>query len=150
MEVILSKTVEKVGKAGEVVKVKNGFARNYLLPQNLALVANKQNLALVESIKAKRKALEEKDRAEKESLAKELEKIPCQIEMLVGEEEKLFGSVTTQDIAKVFKDAGHKIDKKTIQLKEPIKSLGDHEVEIKLSGEVSARIKVSVTGKQAE
>jgi len=149
MEIILNKTIEKVGKAGEVIKVKNGFARNYLLPQKLALVANRQNMALVDKIKAKRVAEEEKDRAEKTEIAQNLEKVPCKIEVLIGEEDKMFGSVTSQDIAKVFKEAGHKVEKRFIHLKEPIKTLGEHIVEIKLASDVVANIKVEVIAKKS-
>lgn len=149
MEVILNRSVENVGRAGDVVKVKDGFARNYLLPQKMALEASKQNLALVNKIQEKQKIVEEQERSEMAALAEKLQKIPCEIEVLIGEEDKMFGSVTAQDIAQVFKDAGCEVEKRKIHLKEPIKTVGDHDVEIKLAIDVVANIKVKVTGKQS-
>lgn len=148
MEVILNQTVDKLGRAGEVVKVKPGYARNYLLPNNIALVANKQNLALVEKIKEKQKTIEEKERAELTALAEKLKKVPCEIEVLIGEEGKMFGSVTAQDIADVYKEAGYTLEKKKIQLVQPIKEAGEHDVEIRLSMDVVVPIKVKVIGKE--
>lgn len=148
MEVILNKSVENLGRAGVVVKVKNGYARNYLLPKNIALAASPENLNLISKIQERQKAVEEKERLGMMALAEKLQKVPCKIEVLVGEEGKMFGSVTAQDIAKLFKDAGFTVEKKKIHLKNPIKTVGEHEAEIKLSVDVTTFIKVTVTGKE--
>ncbi len=150
MQIILNKSVANLGRAGDVVKVKDGYARNYLLPQKMALAASKENMTLVSKIQEKQKAIEEKERVEMSALAKTLESVVCELEVLVGEEGKMFGSVTASDIAEIFKNAGHPVDKRKIQIKQPIKAVGDHEAEIKLSVDVSAQIKVKVSGKQSE
>lgn len=150
MQIILNKSVANLGRAGDVVKVKDGYARNYLLPQKMALAASKENMTLVSKIQEKQKAIEEKERVEMSALAKTLEEVVCELEVLVGEEGKMFGSVTASDIAEIFKSAGHPVDKRKIHIKQPIKAVGDHEAEIKLSVDVSAQIKVKVSGKQSE
>jgi len=144
MKVILKKDFEKVGKVGDVVKVKDGYARNYLIPQGIALKADTSNIKLLE---AERKLVQtrlDKDKKSAEKLAEELSKISCTATVTVGEEDKVFGSVTSQTIADLLKDKGVEIDKKKILLDEPIKALGIYTIPIKLHSDVEAKIKLWV------
>ncbi len=150
MQVILNKSVEALGRAGDVVKVKDGYARNYLLPREIALLASKENLALVAKIQKKQEIIEEKERVEMSSLAEKIQKVPVELAVLIGEEGKMFGSITATDIAKVLKEAGFDVEKKRIHIKEPIKTVGDHEVDIRLSVDVTTQIKVKVSEKPSE
>ncbi|MFC1549784.1 50S ribosomal protein L9 [Candidatus Neomarinimicrobiota bacterium] len=144
MDVILLQDVEGLGLAGDVVNVKPGFLRNYLAPRKLALRASKRNLALADEKKRVTQArLARQDKINQE-LAATLEKIEITIEMQVGEEERLFGSVTTQDIQKSLADQDIKIERHDILLEEPIKALGVYTVPIKLASEIKPEIKVYV------
>jgi large subunit ribosomal protein L9 len=147
MEVILNQDVDKVGKAGSVVKVKDGFARNFLIPNKLALPLNAVNLKKLESEKQKKISQAEKLMKEAQDLKERLSGISITIPALTQEEDKLYGSVTTQDIAKALEDDGFDIDKNVILLDEPIKSLGIYEIPVKLHEEVSAKIKVWIVKK---
>ncbi len=147
MKIILRQDVETVGKAGDIVEVKNGYARNYLIPQGLALEATKGNLKRFEQEK---KSLELQKNREKKAAEKEAEKLndtSITISVSVGEEDKLFGSVTSQDIANALEEKGFKLDKRKIHLDEPIKALGIYSVPIKLHPEVEAKVKVWVVKK---
>ena len=144
MKIILRKDHENLGSAGETVNVKPGFARNFLIPKGIALIASPANeKRYVKEVKQLnwRKELDKK-RAEK--LAKELENISCTITVQVGEEDKLFGSVTTQNIAEALESLGYNINKRKILLDEPIKSLGIYSVPIKLYPDIEAKVKVWV------
>tara|TARA_Y100000588_G_scaffold393231_1_gene508164 strand:- start:20484 stop:20930 length:447 start_codon:yes stop_codon:yes gene_type:complete len=144
MEVILLKDVENLGIAGDMVQVKPGYARNFLVPRGLALRASKQNLAVAEE---RRRVINAKvGRAQKAyiNLAKSIEKQELTIEVEVGEEERLFGSVTSQDIHKALTDKGITIDRQAIQLDEPIKSLGVYSIPVKVASELSPEVKVYV------
>lgn len=144
MLVILRENVENLGRTGEVVKVSDGFARNYLLPRNLVVAAEEKNIAAIEHHK---KLLEKKRQAQKATsmeLAKKLEEFSCTISRKVGEHDKLFGSVTVSDIADGLKKAGFQVEKRVIQLDNPIKALGVHSVTVRLEPEVSATLKVWV------
>ena len=144
MQVILMKEVESLGQAGETIKVKNGYARNYLIPQGLAMIATKSNLALIEN-KIKTVELKEaKSRENLESLANELNKIKLNYSLKAGEDEKLFGSVTSQMISDSCQELGFTVDKKEIHIEESIKTLGTHKVTVKLGSEIEAKIKVKV------
>ena len=146
MIVILMKDVKGSGKAGDVVKVSDGYARNMLLPKGLAKEATEGNIRSLEKQKAiAAEKLEEQKAAAKEMAAK-LEKITLKIESKGGDSGKLFGSITSKDIADALeKQEGMKIDQKKIEMKTPIKQAGETEVTLKLFTEISAQLKVSVT-----
>ncbi len=144
MKVILTENVDQLGDAGDVVEVKNGFARNYLLPRKLALMANKGNQSVYEEVRRQRMAQQLRAKREAEELAKALEKISCNVSVAVGEGDRIFGSVTAQQIADLLKIQGFEIDRRIIQLDEPIRALGVYDVPIRLHAEVEAKVKVWV------
>jgi large subunit ribosomal protein L9 len=144
MEVILLKDVEGLGSAGDIVNVKPGYARNYLAPLGLALRASKRNLAVAEEKKRVSSARKERLNKVNQELAISLAKIELTIEMQVGEEEKLFGSVTTQDIHKALAEKKIEVDRHLIMLDEPIKALGVYDIPIKVSEELQPKIKLYV------
>jgi large subunit ribosomal protein L9 len=150
MEVILKDDVLNLGHRGDLVKVADGYARNYLLPRKLALQATSANKAVVEQMKnaAARRAATEK--AQAEALAVKLEPVVLDFTRKSGEEGHLFGSVTTADIAAALEAKGFEIDRRKIVLAEPIKSVGNFTVTIKLYREVSAHIKVNVVAEASE
>lgn len=144
MKVILRKDFEQLGKVGQVVDVKDGYAINYLIPRGFAYVAVKGN---VKAIDEEKKVLEKRNLQElknAQQLAAELEKISVTIPVQVGEEDKIFGTVTSQMIADALLEKGHEIDKRKIELEETIKTLGIYTANIKLHQSVSAKIKVWV------
>jgi large subunit ribosomal protein L9 len=144
MLVILKENVENLGRIGDVVNVTDGYARNFLLPRNLVVAADEKNIAAIEHHK---KSLEKKRMASKASaqeLAKKLADYSCTLSRKVGEGDKLFGSVSTADIADVLKKAGFPVERREIQLDQPIKTLGVHPVTIKLDADVEATLKVWV------
>lgn len=144
IQVVLKDDVEKLGKSGEIVKVKPGYARNYLLPRGLAAPATRGNVAQVEHEKKVATARAAKLRGDAEAVAKRLDGVTIEISMQAGEGDRLFGSVGTKDIAEALKAKGHEVDRKKIQLAEPIKFAGEHAISVKLGYEVSATIKVNV------
>lgn len=144
MKVILRKDFETIGKVGEIVEVKDGYARNYLLPQGIALKADKKNIKLLESEQQQIQLKLNKDKKSAEKLAEKLDGVSCTATVSVGEEDKVFGSVTTQDISDLLKDKGFDIDRKKILLDDPIKALGIYPIPIKLHAEVEAKIKLWV------
>jgi len=150
MELILKKTVETLGEEGDIVKVKPGYARNYLIPKKLAVMANKANLALLKQEKAAIEARREKQRQEADSLSKKIAGTIITIEHRVGEEEKLFGSVTAADISEKLKEMGIQLDKKNVLLTEPIKTLGEVTVPIKVGYQMTSEITVQVVPLEAE
>lgn len=144
MEVILKETIETLGQEGDVVKVKPGYARNFLLPRNLAVLANTGNRAILEQERAAIEARREKTRQESESLNQKLSGVNIIIEQRVGQEDRLFGSVTAADIAEKLKDLGFDIDRRRILLDEPIKTAGEKTVTIKTGFQMSSSIVVSI------
>ena len=148
IQVVLKDDVEKLGKSGEIVKVKPGYARNFLLPRGLAVVASRGNIVQVEHEKKVAIARAAKLKADAGAIAKTLDGISVEIAVQVGEGDKIFGSVSTKDIAEALEKKGQKVDRKKIQLSEPIKTLGEHAVTIKLGYDVTATVKVNVV-KQA-
>ena len=148
MKVILLADVKGKGKAGDVVKVSDGFARNMLFPKGLAKEATPGNIKHLEKQKAEAAALEVAKKEEATKLAAELEKITVKIETKAGENGKLFGSITSADIAAACKEQfGFEVDKKKINLSSPIKQAGTSELTVKLYPEVSATLKVEVVAK---
>lgn len=145
MEVILTQDIQKVGKTGEVVKVKDGYARNMLFPQKLAYPATDANLKKIAHEAKKRAEINAAKRQEAQALADQLSKISCTISVEVNDLEKLYGSVTDVDIVKALKDEGFEIDRRDIVLDKPIEALGIFEAGVKLHPEVSAKIRVWVT-----
>jgi len=144
MKVILRQNYEALGQIGDVVEVKDGYARNFLIPRKIAYLALKGNIrALEEEKKSVAKKIQQELHAA-ETLATELEKVSVTIPVQVGEEDKIFGSVTTQMIADALKEKSYDIDKRKIEIEEPIKSLGIYGISIKLHPNVNAKIKVWV------
>jgi large subunit ribosomal protein L9 len=148
IQVILQENVEHLGKVGDIVKVKPGYARNYLLPNRLAAVASNRNVAQLEHQKKAAEARRDKIKNDATSLQQKLEAAKIVMPRQVGEEDKLFGSVTSMDIEQALHSQGFAISRKQIQLPEPIKTLGLHEVPVKIHPEVVAKVRVNVT-KQA-
>jgi len=144
MKILLREDYKGLGDAGEVVKVKDGFARNFLIPKGIAFIATEQNKKRYENDLKQQSWKQERDKIQAEELSKTLENVSCTISVQVGEEDKLFGSVTSQNIADSLEEQGHKIDKRKILLEEPIKALGIYSVPIKLHAEVEASVKVWV------
>lgn len=144
MKVILRKEHEKLGKIGDAVDVKDGYARNYLLPRNIAFPATKGSVQALEEEKKQAERRVSKELKAGEKLAAELEKVSITIQMKVGEDEKLFGSVTSQMIADALKEQNFTIDKRIIDLEEPIKALGIYNVNVKLHQNVTGKVKVWV------
>jgi large subunit ribosomal protein L9 len=145
MQIILQEDVEKLGNRGEVVEVKEGYARNYLLPQKLALPASAANLKRLEKIRATLAKRTATERDEAQVLANTLAGVTVTLVRKAGENDQLFGSVTSADIAEALAAQGHKIDKRRIQLDEPIKLIGESMVNAKLHSDVTAQLKVVVT-----
>ena len=144
MKVILREDVENLGRGGELVDVKPGYGRNYLLPRGLAVVANPKNIREIEHQKAVASAKAAKMKASAEALAKRLSDTPLNLKRKAGEQDKLFGSVTAMDLAEALAQRGLAIDRRSIDLREPIKTLGDFEVPVKLHHEVVGKVKVKV------
>jgi len=150
MELILKKTMETLGEEGDIVKVKSGYARNYLIPKKLAVIANKANLAQLEQEKAAIEARREKQQQETESLSKKMSGTVITIEHRVGEEDKLFGSVTSADISEKLAEMNIRADKKNILLTEPIKTLGEFIVPVKVGYQMTSEITIQVVPLEAE
>ncbi|OGR01138.1 MAG: 50S ribosomal protein L9 [Deltaproteobacteria bacterium RIFOXYD12_FULL_50_9] len=150
MQLILKETVETLGQEGDIVKVKPGFGRNYLIPQQKAVMATKSNLAILEQEKAAIQAKIQKNQEETEALAKAISRLTVVIEQRVGEDDKLFGSVTAADIAEKIQELGVDIDRKKIVLPEPIKTLGERNVTIKIGYQKSAVVKVQIIPQAVE
>jgi large subunit ribosomal protein L9 len=144
MQVILKEDVDNLGKAGDIVKVAPGYARNFLLPKEKALIASLGNVKELENQKRHVKNKIDKMKLSAEDLAKEIEALSITISKKAGEQEKIFGSVTSMEIADALKKEGITVDKKTIMIEEPIKSLGDFTVGVKIHSEVIANLKIWV------
>jgi large subunit ribosomal protein L9 len=149
MEVILREHVDNVGRRGEVVRVADGYARNYLLPRKLALLATESNKKQIERERAKFEAKESEERKIAEAMAARMQSVEITIARKVGETEALYGSVTTADIAESLGAKGFDLDRRKIQLAEPIKKLGEFDVPVKLQRDVTATLKVKVVAEGA-
>ena len=144
MEVILLERIEKIGKLGDVVKVKDGFARNYLLPQNKALRANKENLSVYEKEKEKYEKLNKEKLSAAEKIASNMKDVSINIIKQASDSGQLYGSVSTRDISDELNNQGHQIEKKQIVLKSVIKNVGQHEVRVVIHPEHIINIKVNI------
>ena len=149
MEVILREHVDNLGRRGEIVKVADGYARNYLLPRKLALLATDGNRKQIERERAKLEVQEAEEKKVAEAMAERLANLEVIIVRKVGETEALYGSVTTADIAEGLAAKGFELDRRKIQLPEPIKKIGDVDVPVKLQREVVAILKVRVVAEGA-
>jgi len=147
MEVILSKDIDRIGKAGQIVKVKDGFARNFLIPNGLAVPVTPANLKKLEQGKQQKALQLEKAKREAEGLRDKLARLSLTIPVLTHEEDKLYASITAQDLATALSEEGFNIEKNSIVLDEPIKALGIFEVPINLHPEIPAKIKVWIVKK---
>jgi large subunit ribosomal protein L9 len=145
MEVILREDVEKLGNRGQVVKVAAGYARNFLLPKRLAVEANESNKKIVEQERQAYLRKEAKHKGEQEDLAKLLGDVTVSIAQKAGENDQLFGSVTSKDVADALAAKGYTVDRRKIQLEEPIKQLGEFKVPVRLHKDVTAEVTVRVT-----
>lgn len=146
MKVILREDVYNLGKSGELVTVKEGYARNFLLPRNLAMLANDANVRQLEHEKKVIDLRQAKLKGSAQEEAKKLSKVSVTIKRKVGEQDKLFGSVTALDVAEALAASGHKLDRRLIHLPEPIRSVGSFAVEVRLHREVVATVTVLVEG----
>ena len=145
MEVILREDVDKLGRRGDVVKVAEGYGRNFLLPRGLAMAVSEANKAMIAKERKAHELRAAKEKADFESVAQRVASLRFIAPRKVGEHDVLYGSVTSGDIAEFLKAKGVDIDKRKVQLDEPIKKLGEHEVSVKLHPEVSATLRVLVT-----
>jgi large subunit ribosomal protein L9 len=150
MKVILRDDIEKLGTAGNIVNVADGFARNYLFPRNLAVPASKGNTRSINEIKKQKQFRENKRKREALTLKEKLEKLSLTAEVQTGEEDKIFGSVTAANIASLLEKQGFDIDRRKIALEEPLKALGVYTVDIKLAHDVSAGVKLWVVKKEEQ
>ncbi len=146
MKLILREDVYNLGKSGELVSVKEGYARNYLLPRNLAMLASSANVRQLEHEKKVIELRQQKLKGGALEQAKKLEGVKISIKRKTGEQDKLFGSVTALDIAEALAAAGHKLDRRLIHLPEPIRAIGEFAVEVRLHREVTAKLTVTVVG----
>ena len=144
MKVILLKDVDRVGAAGEIVQVSDGFGRNYLIPRNQALLATDANVARFETRRRQHEAAAEREQRSAEGLAQQLEQASLTAQVKVGEGEQMFGSVTTQNIVDLLEEQGYGIDRRLIELDEPIRALGVYNVKMNLHPEVAATVKLWV------
>ena len=150
MEVILKEDVLKLGHRGDVIKVADGYGRNYLLPGKLAIEATLANKAVIEQMKASSIRKSAKEKTQSEDLARQMDAVELTFERKVGENEHLFGSVTSGDIAHQLEAKGFTIDRRKISLEEPLKTIGEYHVPVKLHREVTSHVKVTVKGDQPE
>lgn len=144
MKIILLQDYEGLGKAYDQVEVKDGYARNFLIPRGIAVRATKNNVRMIEEKLNLQKRREEKKLRQAQQLAEKLKKLSITIPVQVGEEDKVYGSVTSQEIAESLREKGFEIDKRQILLEEPIKALGIYDVPVKLHSEVTGHVKLWV------
>ena len=144
MKVILIKDIENLGSAGEVVQVNDGMGRNFLIPRSEALIASDANVAQFESRRKQHEAVTERERRAAEVIAKKLETDSLTAQVKVGEEDRLFGSVTVQNIAELLKEKGYDIERRAIHLEDGIRELGVYNIEVRLHPDVKATVKLWV------
>jgi len=149
MKVILREDIDKLGKCGEVVRVKNGYGRNFLIARNLAVPATRGNLKAIDEIRNQKELRDRKNMKEAERVKVRIEKASCMAEVNVGEEDKVFGSVTASMISELLKNEGIDVDRRNIILEEPIKALGVFTVPVKVARDVVASLKLWVVKKSS-
>lgn len=142
MKVILKTDVSRLGKTGEVVEVKPGYGRNYLIPRNLAVEASRKNVNQLKHEKRLISDQQNRQKASAEKLAEQIENYSCTIPCKVGEDDRLFGSVTARDIAETLRQDGYAVDKREVLLEEPLKNLGVYTVPVRIGAKVEAKLKV--------
>jgi len=145
VNVVLKDDVDNLGRSGELVRVKPGFARNYLMPRGMAVVATGENVRQIEHERRIAVAIADKQKKFAEGAAAQIEGLTLEIPMQVGEGDKLYGSVTAKDVAQALSRRGIEVDRKKLQLPETIKTLGEHPITLKLGHEVTATFTVKVT-----
>lgn len=150
MEVILKEDVHKLGSRGDVVKVADGYGRNYLLPRKLAIEATKTNRAVIEQMKAAAVRRSAREKADAEALSSQFNNLTLNFQRRSGEHDQLFGSVTSSDLATEMEKKGFSVDRRKIQLHEPLKSLGEFTVPVKLHKEVTAHVRVVIEKEATE
>jgi large subunit ribosomal protein L9 len=148
MEVILREHVDNLGRRGDVVKVAEGYARNYLLPRKLALAVTEANRRQIERERAAAEARDAEERGQAEALAQRITQLEIEIARRVGENETLYGSVTSSDVAHALQTKGFEVDRRKIQLPEPLKTLGEHTIPIKIHRDVVAQLRVKIVAEQ--
>jgi large subunit ribosomal protein L9 len=147
MELILTQDVDKVGRKGDVVRVRDGYGRNFLIPRSLAVPSTRANQEFVEEQKVRSEKRREKERSEAQKAAEKLGKAKVILEAASGEKDKLFGSITAEDISEALRKQGFAYDKKHVLLKEPIRSLGTYSVTVEIYPQVKATVPVEVVKK---
>jgi large subunit ribosomal protein L9 len=150
MEVILKEDVAKLGSRGDVVKVAEGYGRNYLLPRKLAIEANRANKTVIEQMKAAALRRSAREKSEAEALSQQFEGLTVTFTRRAGEHEQLFGSVTSSDIAEALEKKGFSIDRRKIQLHEPLKSVGEFTVPVRLHKDVTTHLRVLIEKEATE
>jgi large subunit ribosomal protein L9 len=150
MEVILKEDVHKLGSRGDVVKVADGYGRNYLLPRKLAIEATKANRAVIEQMKAAAVRRSAREKADAEALSSQFNNLSLSFQRRSGEHDQLFGSVTSADLAAEMEKKGFNVDRRKIQLHEPLKSLGEFTVPVKLHKDVTAHVRVVIEKEATE
>ena len=148
MELILLQDVEKVGRRGDLIQVRDGFGRNFLIPRSLAVPATPENRAAAEVLKKRAAAREVLKKGEAAETAERLQSLHLRIEAKVGDKDRLFGSVTAQDLSKAFREKGIPVDKRQIRLSEPLRTLGSHTVTVELAPEIKPTVSVEIVKKK--
>jgi large subunit ribosomal protein L9 len=147
MKVILREDVPDLGQAGQTIDVKAGYGRNYLFPRNLAIPATKGNLQAIDEVKKQKQLREKKQRRKAEIIKDKIERLSLSVEVLVGEEDKLYGSVTNADVAELLAKEGIIVDKRAIELESPIKVIGVYTMPVKVDKDVIAQLRLWVIKK---
>ncbi len=150
VEVLLREDVEHLGRRGQIVRVKAGYARNYLLPRGLAVLATAANVKVIEQEKQRLERREARERAQAEAVAERLKELVLTFPRKVGDQDMLFGSVTAMDIAAALAERGIEVDRRKILLEHPIKYLGEYTIPVKLHREVTAEIRIQVVREESE
>ncbi len=147
MKVILREDIPDFGRAGDAIEVKAGYGRNYLFPRNLAIPATKANLKAIDEVRKQKQMRERKRRRQAEIVKDKIERLSLSVEVMVGEEDKLYGSVTNANVAELLAKEGILVDKRAIELEEPLKVLGVYTIPVKIDKDVTAQLRLWVIKK---